>query len=61
MFLRAHDFFAKKEHKTNEILLSKSHLVGDEVINQLTDPLFYIKLAQEQYRFLENYILTHKR
>ena len=61
MFLRAHDFFAQKEHKKSEELLSKSHLVGDEVINQLTDPLFYLKIAEEQYRFLENYILTHKR
>ena len=33
----------------SEELTSRVHLVGDEGINRLTDPGFYLKMAQEQY------------
>ena len=58
MFLRLHDYFSEKTYRESEEFLSRVHLVGDEGISQLTDPIFYIKMAQEQFICLEKYVLS---
>ena len=61
MFLRLHDYFLKKSEQKSEKFISQSHLVGDEGVNKFTDPCFYLKLAEEQYVCLTNYILSHRK
>lgn len=34
-------------------------MVGDVLVNELTDSAFYLKLAEHQYKLLEEYVLTH--
>ena len=42
MFLKVFDFFSKKENRSSEVVLSKSKMFGDAILNQLTDPNFYL-------------------
>jgi hypothetical protein len=42
MFLRAYDFFVKKENSNSEEIQSKSKILGDANLKQLTDPHFYL-------------------
>lgn len=42
MFLRVIDFFSKKENSGSEEIQSKSKIIGDAVLKQLTDPYFYL-------------------
>lgn len=56
MLIKAHDFFMKLEDNSEEFT-SRSHIIGDEGVNKLTDPKFYLKMAQEQYLCLEKHLL----
>lgn len=49
MLIKLHDYFSKQDEQNSEAFSSRSHIVGDEGVNQLTDPDFYLKTAQEQY------------
>jgi hypothetical protein len=60
LFIRLHDYFLEIGSKESEFT-SRSHLVGDEGVNRLTDPQFYLKIAQEQYELLAHYLTTHKQ
>jgi hypothetical protein len=42
MFLRVFDFFSKKENSSSEEIQSKSEIIGDAGLKQLTDPYFYL-------------------
>ena len=61
MFIRLYHFFTNQSEKESELFQSKSHIVGDEIIYKLKDPLYYIKVAEEQYELLRNHIMKGKK
>ena len=39
----------------------KSHIVGDEAFYKLTDPRFYLKMAEEQYNLLSAHLIKKQK
>ena len=61
MFIRLYHFFTNQSEGESDLFQSKSHIVGDEIMYKLKDPLFYIKVAEEQYEMLRDHILKGKK